>query len=100
MCGQPEFFSDVRRCTKLVRRESLLYREHRALRLAASWSVDRDKLFTIGHSTRPLEDFLGLLAREGVTHLVDVRAFPASRRYPYFNAQALEKSLVESGIEY
>jgi uncharacterized protein (DUF488 family) len=68
--------------------------------VAASWSVDRDKLFTIGHSTRPLADFLELLAREGVTHLVDVRAFPASRRYPHFNAPELEKSLIASGIEY
>jgi uncharacterized protein (DUF488 family) len=62
--------------------------------------VGRDKLFTIGHSTRSLEDFLGLLAREGVTHLVDVRAFPASRRYPHFNAGELEKSLAVVRIEY
>ncbi len=64
------------------------------------WSVGRDKLFTIGHSTRSLEDFLGLLAREGVTHLVDVRAFPASRRYPHFNGAELEKSLESVGIRY
>jgi uncharacterized protein (DUF488 family) len=62
--------------------------------------VDPDKLFTIGHSTRPLEEFLELLAREGVTHLVDVRAFPASRRYPHFNGPELEKSLLSAGIKY
>lgn len=58
------------------------------------------KLFTIGHSTRSLEEFLGLLEREGVTHLVDVRAFPASRRYPHFNAPELEKSLAAAEISY
>ena len=58
------------------------------------------RLFTIGHSTRSLEEFLGLLEREGVTHLVDVRAFPASRRYPHFNGPDLEKSLAAAGITY
>jgi uncharacterized protein (DUF488 family) len=58
------------------------------------------KLFTIGHSTRSLEDFLGLLEREGVTNLVDVRAFPASRRYPHFNGPELARSLGAAGISY
>ena len=58
------------------------------------------RLFTIGHSTRSLEEFLGLLGREGVTHLVDVRAFPASRRYPHFNGPDLAKSLAAAGIGY
>ena len=62
--------------------------------------MDPAKLFTIGHSTRSLEEFLGLLEREGVTHLLDVRAFPASRRYPYFNGTELEKSLGAGGIRY
>jgi uncharacterized protein (DUF488 family) len=62
--------------------------------------VGRDKLFTIGHSTRSLEEFLELLAREGVTHLVDVRAFPASRRYPHFSAPDLKKSLIATGVQY
>jgi uncharacterized protein (DUF488 family) len=58
------------------------------------------RLFTIGHSTRTLEEFLELLAREGVTHLVDVRAFPASRRYPHFNGLELAASLGAAGITY
>ncbi|MGH7604157.1 MAG: DUF488 family protein [Gemmatimonadaceae bacterium] len=62
--------------------------------------MDRDKLYTIGHSTRTLDEFLGLLAREGVTHLVDVRAFPASRRYPHFNGPELSQSLAAAGITY
>jgi uncharacterized protein (DUF488 family) len=58
------------------------------------------RLFTIGHSTRSLEEFVELLAREGVTHLVDVRAFPASRRYPHFNGPDLASSLAAAGISY
>jgi uncharacterized protein (DUF488 family) len=58
------------------------------------------RLFTIGHSTRSLEEFLALLGREGVTHLVDVRAFPASRRYPHFNGPDLATSLAAAGISY
>ena len=58
------------------------------------------RLYTIGHSTRSIEQFLGLLAREGATHLVDVRAFPASRRYPQFNGPELAAALLGHGISY
>jgi uncharacterized protein (DUF488 family) len=62
--------------------------------------VDPVRLYTIGHSTRSLEQFLGLLSREGVTHLVDVRAFPTSARYPHFSRSNLERSVVDSGGRY
>jgi len=62
--------------------------------------VDPVKVFTVGHSTRELDDFMDLLEREGVTHLVDVRAFPASRRYPHFNKDALAAALDAIGIRY
>jgi len=62
--------------------------------------VDPARLFTIGHSTRSLEQFLGLLAREGATHLVDVRAFPTSARYPHFSRPNLERSIIDSGGRY
>ncbi|HEY4734575.1 MAG TPA: DUF488 domain-containing protein [Gemmatimonadaceae bacterium] len=58
------------------------------------------KLFTVGHSTRSLEQFLGLLAREGATHLVDVRAFPTSARYPHFSRPTLERAIIDSGGRY
>ena len=57
-------------------------------------------VFTIGHSTRTLEQFIALLEREGIRHLVDVRRFPASRRYPHFESVALKASLASSGISY
>jgi uncharacterized protein (DUF488 family) len=62
--------------------------------------VDPVKLFTIGHSTRSLEQFLGLLAREGATHLVDVRAFPTSARYPHFSRPTLERTIIDNGGRY
>jgi uncharacterized protein (DUF488 family) len=62
--------------------------------------VDPASLYTIGHSTRSLEQFLGLLKREGATHLVDVRAFPASARYPHFSQANLERSIVDTGGRY
>jgi uncharacterized protein (DUF488 family) len=62
--------------------------------------VDPARLYTIGHSTRTLEDFIALLNREGVSHLVDVRAFPTSARYPHFNQASLAESLARQGIRY
>jgi uncharacterized protein (DUF488 family) len=62
--------------------------------------VDPASVFTIGHSTRSLEQFLGLLSREGATHLVDVRAFPTSARYPHFSGPALERSIIDTGGRY
>jgi uncharacterized protein (DUF488 family) len=57
-------------------------------------------LFTIGHSTRPVGELLGLLGEHGVELLVDVRRFPASRRHPQFGREALAASLAAAGIEY
>jgi uncharacterized protein (DUF488 family) len=60
----------------------------------------RPRVFTIGHSTRPLEEFVALLRGHGVEVLVDVRHFPGSRRYPHFGKEALERGLEEAGIGY
>lgn len=57
-------------------------------------------VFTIGHSTRTLAEFIGLLKAHGVTHLVDVRTVPRSRRYPHFSGAALAHSLPSEGIGY
>lgn len=57
-------------------------------------------VFTVGHSTRSLTDFIAILADAGVTQIADVRAFPASRRHPQFNKDALSISLPEAGIAY
>jgi uncharacterized protein (DUF488 family) len=57
-------------------------------------------LYTIGHGNRPLEELTMLLHRFGVTCLVDVRAFPGSRRHPHFGRGELEHSLPREDIEY
>jgi len=58
------------------------------------------RVYTIGHSTRALEEFVGLLAREGIRQLADVRTFPSSRRYPHFNRESLAVTLPQQGIAY
>ena len=58
------------------------------------------RLWTIGHSTRSLEEFLSLLREHGIEAIIDVRRFPASRRYPHFNRLELEAELTIAGITY
>ena len=55
---------------------------------------------TIGHGTRQVEEFIGLLKRAGVRRLVDVRSSPGSRRHPQFGSVALEAELEPADIEY
>lgn len=57
-------------------------------------------VYTIGHSTRSLADFVAILTEAGVAQIADVRAFPASRRHPQFNKDALSASLPAAGIAY
>jgi uncharacterized protein (DUF488 family) len=58
------------------------------------------QLFTIGHSTHPLDAFLALLARHDIKIVADIRRFPSSRKFPQFNRDAIAASLAEAGIEY
>ena len=58
------------------------------------------RVLTVGHSTRPIEDFIALLAAHGVTRLVDVRTVPKSRHNPQYEATALAASLAAAGIGY
>jgi len=57
-------------------------------------------LWTVGHSTHPLDEFLDILHAHGITRVADVRRFPGSRAYPHFNPDQLGRGLAESGIEY
>src|SRR5579864_2577486 len=57
-------------------------------------------IFTIGHSTHPIAEFLTLLQQVAVDLLVDVRSIPRSRTNPQFNADVLPKALAEAGITY
>jgi uncharacterized protein (DUF488 family) len=57
-------------------------------------------LYTIGHSTRTLDDLIATLQAHQIQTLVDIRAFPMSRRLPHFNRDSLEQSLLAAGIRY
>lgn len=57
-------------------------------------------IWTIGHSTLPIESFLDALRLNGIALLVDVRRFPGSRRHPQFGRDPLPGSLAAAGIEY
>ncbi|SIT77653.1 Protein of unknown function, DUF488 [Pontibaca methylaminivorans] len=56
--------------------------------------------FTIGHSNRPLSEFLSMLTDAGVRNVADVRRFPASRTFPAYNGEALRAALGAAGIGY
>ncbi|MBI4586790.1 MAG: DUF488 domain-containing protein [Planctomycetes bacterium] len=57
-------------------------------------------IFTIGHSNRPLEEFLDLLAENSIGRLADVRRFPGSKRHPHFGKDGLAAALGERRLEY
>jgi uncharacterized protein (DUF488 family) len=57
-------------------------------------------LYTVGHSTRSLDELVGILRAAGVTRLVDVRTAPGSRRHPQFGRGPLEAGLGQAGIGY
>src|SRR2546429_4741256 len=57
-------------------------------------------VYSIGHSTRPLDEFLGLLRARGVTPVVATRTVPRSRRKPQYNREALPEALRPAGIGY
>lgn len=57
-------------------------------------------IYTIGHSTHAIENFISILKKRGITAIADVRSAPYSRFQPQFNREGLAKSLNDSGIEY
>lgn len=57
-------------------------------------------IFTVGHSTRPIDDFIGLIQAHGIERLVDVRTVPKSRFNPQFGRDQLHASLEAAGIHY
>ena len=57
-------------------------------------------LYTIGHSNRPLEEFLGLVDAHAVRGIADVRSFPTSRRWPHFSRDTLAAALQAHGVKY
>jgi len=57
-------------------------------------------IWTIGHSTRSLNELIELLKENKIDAIADVRSYPGSRKFPHFNAEALSLSLPDGGVEY
>lgn len=57
-------------------------------------------IYTIGHSTHTLEEFVAMLKSYNIELLADIRSFPGSRKFPHFNKENLPASLAENNIEY
>lgn len=57
-------------------------------------------IWTIGHSTHPIDEFIAMLHSFQIEEVADIRSFPGSRRYPQFNKESLVLSLPENGIGY
>jgi len=58
------------------------------------------RILTVGHSSHPLEAFLGILRAHGITRVLDVRRYPASRKWPHFGGVELARSLPAADIDY
>jgi len=81
---------------RLPEQPSLFTREQQA----ASETDPREQVFTIGHSTRKLEELISALKHYAIERVVDIRHFPTSRHNPQFNKPILEQALREHGIDY
>ncbi|HDM10798.1 MAG TPA: DUF488 domain-containing protein [Desulfobacteraceae bacterium] len=57
-------------------------------------------IFTIGTSTRSLQEFVYLICNFGITLIIDIRRFPKSTRYPYFNKESLARNAKTHGLGY
>ena len=63
-------------------------------------SIKPPTIYTIGHSTHSLKEFLDMLQSFDIKILADIRSLPGSRRFPHFNKENLQLSLEEAGIQY
>lgn len=64
------------------------------------YNMQQKSIWTIGHSTHTLDEFMVMLKSFQIGLVVDIRSFPGSRRYPYYNKESLAVSLPENEIEY
>jgi uncharacterized protein (DUF488 family) len=62
--------------------------------------MDNKIIWTIGHSTRSIDEFLSLLNTYHIKHLIDIRRFPGSKRFPQYNQEVLSSTLSKYNIAY
>ena len=82
----------------MARQRTHVASDERSVPEAADWP--RGTIFTVGHSTLPIDRFVELLQTYGIERLVDIRTVPRSRHNPQFNAETLGASLREHAIAY
>ena len=58
------------------------------------------KIYTIGHSNRPLDEFIAILTKYKIEAVADIRRFPTSKRFPWYKRENLEIVLKKNGIKY
>ena len=58
------------------------------------------KIYTLGHSTRSLEEFLDILKNFQIELVIDIRKFPSSKKFPHFNKENLKTELTKNSIQY
>src|ERR1035437_3548203 len=63
-------------------------------------SRENKNIWTIGHSTHPIEKFIKMLKSCEIKILADIRSYPGSRYCPQYNKEILQKTLAEAGIDY
>lgn len=68
--------------------------------MGADGELPGGAIYTVGHSTMPIENFVALLRGYGIRRLVDIRTIPRSRHNPQFNSDELAVSLRDAGIDY
>lgn len=61
---------------------------------------DKQRIYTLGTSTRSEEEFFDILILFGIKNIIDVRRYPRSKRFPYFEKETLSKSAKNRGFEY
>lgn len=95
------------RCFRVAAKKSVPLRIRSSVKLTYVSMFDRQTvtnrlttIWTIGHSTRSLSEFVDLLLPNNIRLLADIRAFPGSRRFPHFNKENLSASLNKLGIDY
>lgn len=69
-------------------------------KLSPAAQLDNEPIFTIGYSTHPFEDFLGLLKAHHIKKVIDIRTIPKSRHSPEYNMEELKQSLKKAKIGY
>ena len=86
--------------TKIISSSCIKKGSRRSANIKHTNTTDRRIIFTVGHSTRDIDDFISLMKEYGVNYVVDVRTIPRSKHNPQFNSDYLKNALAKTSISY